>query len=543
MVIGKIGAVLKRVFSVQIVRENGAQPVIPDGIGVVVSLCLHLLVGGAEGVPRACQGEIGTQRRREMVVQVDRAAIGRVVIGVQVRKLEIILAVVCEHGELAFPEIVIPGGGEVIESRMAGPDHRVVDLAEYPVGIEVTSAQQERTGIFFQGPLHRKAYRHWTQASTGTEALAVSLPGGDVEHRAELAAKPGGNVSFIDGEILDDVGVKCREEAEKMGRVVNRDAVDVEGVLVVVPSPDVQPGRPFAHRHDAGKQLGHLEDVALTHHHRDLLDRLCRDLLQPWILVADIHLAVAEHHDLLHLDGRFLHLDGEIPVGDHLDGILPRLQPHEGKNRCIDAGFHNKRQLAVLVCGRAGLDLFEEHCGADHRFAGLLFRDLTGNGNPVATDRRPLFADADGLQGLGPSAGQVALLALRQGRGALRGGVTRGILTLVNRQGLRQCLSGHHHQVAVPYGNLQRGALQRKFYRVQDRDLLFIHGDLHTAHPGWLAEDPGPRFPEHLVAENLERRPLPVAGNDFAGILFLLEISNEQQMKDQHQFHKAIWRY
>ena len=116
-------------------------------------------------------------------------------------------------------QVVKPGVAILIAALLG-------ELLQDPVRVSGTSAHYKGGLLGEERPLQGKAAGQQADARRSLELLLVTLPTVDVEYRGDTSAILGGDAALVQLHVLHHVGVEDGEEAEQVGRVIDRPVVE-----------------------------------------------------------------------------------------------------------------------------------------------------------------------------------------------------------------------------------------------------------------------------------------------------------------------------
>ena len=70
------------------------------------------------------------------------------------------------------------------------------------------------------------------EAERTLDLLGITLAAADVQHGRDAAAELGRDGTLVQFDVVDDVGVESREDAEEMARIVDGAVIEEDEVLV-----------------------------------------------------------------------------------------------------------------------------------------------------------------------------------------------------------------------------------------------------------------------------------------------------------------------
>ena len=181
-----------------------------------------------------------------------------------------------------------------------------------------------------------------------SDFLVVAVVLCDVEHSAQTAAETGGKGAFVEGDVLDSVGVEGGEEAAHVGDVVEGHAVEEEEVLVGAAAADVHAAVALAAGLHSGHELQGLDEVGLAEHDGHGLDFLHGHHVGTHLGGTDVAGALGCDDDFAEGDAGG-ELDVELAVGVELEVEELGFVAHEGDLEVDGVAAHGEGVVAVDV--------------------------------------------------------------------------------------------------------------------------------------------------------------------------------------------------
>ena len=199
--------------------------------------------------------------------------------------------------------------------------------------------------------------------------LVVAVVLRDVEHGAQAAAEAGGEGAFVEGDVLDGVGVEGREEAAHVADVVEGHAVEEEEVLVGAAAAHIHAAVALAAALHSGHELQGLDEVGLAEHHGHGLDFLHGHHVGAHLRRARVARALGGDDHLVEGDaGRQFDVDLTVLVEPELEEL--GLIAHIGDLEVDGVAAHGEGVVAVDVGHGSLAAAGVEHRGADEGLAG-----------------------------------------------------------------------------------------------------------------------------------------------------------------------------
>ena len=190
----------------------------------------------------------------------------------------------------------------------------------------------------------------------------------DVQYGGEPAAEAGRNRALVQLHVVDGVRVEYGEEAEHVGRIVDRRFVEQDEVLVGPAAADAQSGREIAGGFNAWEECERPDRVGLTEDDGHQLDRLDVEARGAHLRDAGIDVGGVPRRG----DGHFLELERlrrQAVVPGHRLGHRERVGEGEVSHRPdsddVSARLHAQDEEPILIA--LGRD--RDSVGGDDRVA------------------------------------------------------------------------------------------------------------------------------------------------------------------------------
>ena len=429
-------------------------------------------------------------------------------------KAETVVAIVAIQIEVVpLVELMVNRGVQVVKTGVAILIAALLgEFLQDPVRVSGTSAHDKGGLLGEERPLQGKAAGQQADARRSLELLLVTLPAVDVEHGGDTSAILGGDAALVQLHVLHHVGVEDGEEAEQVGRVIDRAVVEEDQVLVRRPAPHVKAARGLAHRLHAGKRHDYLHDIHLAERHRDILYILHLQAFHSHRRIPHVGDLLGGDRDLLQGVDLFLQLYIQLAVGIKHDLPPGVFHAHALDVQLVPSGREAQRIIAVSVGSGPDHRVLHEHGHAHHRLAGLEIADIAGHRDPV---RRLARGVAD-LVDLVLRGSLLLLPARHQGdTGAFLVAIALSPLLPqeeVLGQGGHQGVISQYKEGAAIRGYLEGSPLQRTPQRHQGLFLLTVY-----------ANDHGVRL-QGLPVDGLSGLPLDSVEHDIQGYLPEIQI-------------------
>ena len=281
-------------------------------------------------------------------------------------------------------ELMVNRGVQVVEPGVAILIAALLgEFLQDPVRVSGTSAHDKGGLLGEERPLQGKAAGQQADARRSLELLLVTLPAVDVEYRGDTSAILGGDAALVQLHVLHHVGVEDGEEAEQVGRVIDRAVVEEDQVLVRRPAPHVKAARGLAHRLHAGERHDYLHDIHLPECHRYILYILHLQAFHSHRRIPHVGDLLGGDRDLLQGVDLFLQLYIQLAVGIKHDLPPGVFHAHALDVQLVPSGREAQRIIAVSVGSGPDHRVLHEHGHAHHRLAGLEIANIAGHRDPV----------------------------------------------------------------------------------------------------------------------------------------------------------------
>ena len=204
--------------------------------------------------------------------------------------------------------------------------------------------------------------------------LHIALAGAGVNNRGYAPTVASRETTLVEVDVLHDIGVERREEAEGVVGVVEGRTVDEEEILVAIATVDVEVGGQFGTGRHTREALDGLHEVRGAEEGKLRVEVVERERRLARLRGVERRVEVGRHLHFLQFDG-VAEAEVLLRIGRKLQRALLRLEAHIRGTQLMSAGGQEEQVAAVLIADGTPARGHIVDRGAHERFAPLVRHD------------------------------------------------------------------------------------------------------------------------------------------------------------------------